>query len=111
MGIRIAINSDVVIHNCWEWEHIPIWWSWKVKNLRIYIGICNLPRVRLFDLSRFKNLKTVVIDRDSFYYVERVKISGLNQLESVTINYWSLMNPSSIRFESDDMRLMRDRSS
>ena len=112
MGIRIAINSDVVIHNCWEWEHIPIWWSWKVKNLRIYGGSCrNSPWVRSFDLSRYKNLKTLDVGRWCFWDVKRVKISGLNQLESVTINYWSLMNHSSIRFESDDMRLMRDRSS
>ena len=83
-----------------------------MKNLRIYGGSCrNSPWVRSFDLSRYKNLKTLDVGRWCFWDVKRVKISGLNQLESVTINYWSLMNPSSIRFESDDMRLMRDRSS
>ena len=107
MGIRIAINSDVVIHNCWEWEHIPIWWSWKVKNLRINDCTCYYtPWVRSFDLSRYKNLKTLDVGEWCFRYVKRVKISGLNQLESVSISYSSLMNPSSIRFESKDRELM-----
>ena len=107
MGVRIAINSDVVIHNCWEWEHLPIWWSWKVKNLRINDCTCYYtPWVRSFDLSRYKNLKTLDVGEWCFRYVKRVKISGLNQLESVSISYSSLMNPSSIRFESKDRELM-----
>ncbi|KAK8797880.1 hypothetical protein WA171_005409 [Blastocystis sp. BT1] len=101
MSIRIAINSDVRIHNCWEWEHMPIWWSWKVKNLRINDCTCYYtPWVRSFDLSRYKNLKTLDVGEWCFRYVKRVKISGLNQLESVSISYSSLMNPSSIRFEN-----------
>ena len=100
MGIRIAINSDVVIHNCWEWEHLPIWWSWKVKNLRIYA-----PWVRSFDLSRYKNLKTLYVGW-GFWYVNQVKISGLNQLESVSIDGRSLQYLTSIRFESEDIELI-----
>ena len=83
MSIRIAINSDVRIHNCWEWEHIPIWWSWKVKNLRINDPTCYYtPWVRSFDLSRYKNLKTLDVGERSFRYA------------------------NSIRFESENMELM-----
>ena len=64
-----------------------MWWSWKVKNLKINDNTCSyIPRVRSFDLSRYKNLKTLDIGSSSFYHVKRVKISGLNQLESVSIN-------------------------
>ncbi|KNB41308.1 hypothetical protein JH06_5663 [Blastocystis sp. subtype 4] len=49
---------------------------------------------------RYKNLKTLDVGRWCFWDVKRVKISGLNQLESVSISYQSLMNPSSIRFEN-----------
>ena len=107
MSIRIAINSDVVIHNCWEWEHMPIWWSWKVKNLEVSYENCYYtPWMRSFDLSGYKNLKTLYVGERSFNGVKRVKISGLNQLESVSISYSSLMNPSSIQFESEDTELM-----
>ena len=77
-----------------------------MKNLRIYGGSCrNSPWVRSFDLSRYKNLKTLYVGW-GFWYVNQVKISGLNQLESVSIDGGSLMNPSSIRFESEDIELM-----
>ena len=105
MGIRTAFNSDLVIHNCWEWEHIPIWWSWKVKGLRINDDTCSdTPWVISFDLSRFKNLKTLDVGLRSFYRVKRVEISGLNQLESVIIRCRSLRYPSSIRFESERVK-------
>ena len=94
MGVRIAINSDVVVLNCWEWEHMPIWWSWKVKNLKINGHTCHLtPWVISFDLSRYKNLKTLDIGRGCFFYVKGVKISELNELESVKIGFG---NPESL---------------
>ena len=108
MGIRMAfVEDDVVIHNCWEWEHIPIWWSWKVKILRINDKTCYYESwVRSFDLSRYKNLKTLDVGYRSFYHVKQVKISGLKQLESVYIGGSSLEYPSSMRFESKNMELI-----
>ena len=107
MGIRIAFNGDLRIHNCWEWEHIPMWWSWKVKSLRIDSYTCSYsPWIRSFDLSRYKNLKSLYVGDDSFYYVKRFELKGLKKLESVDIGYSSLRYPSSIRYESEEMELM-----
>ena len=106
MGIRIAFNSDVVIHNCWEWEHIPNWWSWKVKNLKINYDSCwDTLWMISFDLCRYKNLKTLEIGR-GFINVDQVKLSGLNELESVYIGYRSLAHPSSTVIESDNIQLL-----
>ena len=106
MGIRIAINSDVVIHNCWEWEHIPNWWSWKVKILKINYDSCwDTLWMISFDLCRYKNLKSLEIGR-GFKGVDQVKLSGLNELESVYIGYYSLTSPSSTVIESDDIQLL-----
>jgi len=78
-----------------------------VKNLRINGHTCYYtPWARSFDLSRYKNLKTLDVGSWCFRYVKRVKISGLNQLESVTIGWDSLETPSSIRFESEDRELI-----
>ena len=86
MSIRIAFSSDLVIHNCWEWEHIPMWWRWKVKNLKINDNTCSdTHRVRVFDLSQYKNLVTVEIGSDTFGYVKHVSISELNELESLKL--------------------------
>ena len=77
-----------------------------MKNLRIYGGSCrNSPWVRSFDLSRYKNLKTLDVGW-GFWYVNQVKISGLNQLESVSIDGRSLQYLTSIRFESEDIELI-----
>ena len=106
MGIRIAFNSDVVIHNCWEWEHIPNWWSWKVKILKINYDSCwDTLWMISFDLCRYKNLKSLEIGR-GFKGVDQVKLSGLNELESVYIGYYSLTSPSSTVIESDDIQLL-----
>ena len=88
MGIRIAFNSDLRIHNCWEWEHIPMWWSWKVKSLTTDYGTCwDSPWIRSFDLSRYKNLKSLYVGGRSFEYVKQLELKGLKKLESVDIEY------------------------
>ena len=107
MGIRIAFNSDLRIHNCWEWANTPIWWSWKVKRLSIDYGTCSYPPwIVSFDLSRYKNLKSLYVGERSFKYVKRFKLKGLKKLESVDIGYHSLKYPSSIIFESEEMEWM-----
>ena len=88
MGIRIAFNSDLRIHNYWEWEHIPMWWSWKVKSLSIDDDTCYYsPWIVSFDLSRYKNLKSLYVGGRSFEYVKQLELKGLKKLESVDIEY------------------------
>ena len=61
-----------------------MWWRWKVKNLKIKDNMCSdIHRVRVFDLSQYKNLVTVEIGSDTFAYVKHVSISELNELESL----------------------------
>ena len=77
-----------------------------MKNLRINDCTCYYtPWVRSFDLSRYKNLKTLEIGR-GFINVDQVKLSGLNELESVYIGYRSLAHPSSTVIESDNIQLL-----
>ena len=104
MGIRMAfIEDDVTIHNCWEWEHIPIWWSWKVKNLRISDYTCSYtPWMRSFDLSGFRNIKTINIGSDCFYYIKQVKISGLKRIECGRFGDSSFQNTESLVLTSDN---------
>ena len=78
-----------------------------MKNLKMDYGTCSyVPWATSFDLSRFKNLKTLVVESLSFIHVNRVKISGLNQLESVIIGYGSLDYLYSIRLESEKEKIM-----
>ena len=59
-----------------------------------------------FDLSRYKNLKSLYVGGSCFRYVKQFELKGLKKLESVDIGYHSLRYPSSIIFESEEMELM-----
>lgn len=103
MGIRIAFNSDLRIHNWWEWEHIPIWWSWKVKSLRIAYRTCyDSPWIVSFDLSRYKNLKSLYVGDYSFRYVKRFELKGLKKLDSVDIRGHSFQSAESLIMDSNN---------
>ena len=56
-----------------------------VTEIRIGSGECNSEEFRVLDLSQYKNLKSVVIEDDSYEFVEELKMIGLNELESVEI--------------------------
>ena len=56
-----------------------------VTEIRIGSGECNSEKYTVLDLSKFKNLKTVVIGDGSYRRVNEVKLTGLNELESVVI--------------------------
>ena len=78
-----------------------------MKNLKIKNGTCyNTPWMKVFDLSGYKNLNTIDVGSDCFYYMNRVKIGGLNELESVIIGNYSFPHPSSMLFESENMESM-----
>ena len=46
---------------------------------------CNANKITVLDLSKYLNLKNVVIGDGSFVYVNEVSIIGLSELESVVI--------------------------
>ena len=103
MGIRIAFNSDLRIHNCWEWEHIPMWWSWKVKSLIIAYHTCwDTDWIVSFDLSRYKNLKSLYVEDYSFRYVKQFELKGLKKLESVDIRDRSFYYTESLIMDSNN---------
>ena len=56
-----------------------------VTEIRIGSGECNSEEFRVLDLSQYKNLKSVVIEDDSYEFVEELKLTGLSELESVEI--------------------------
>ena len=56
-----------------------------VTEIRIGSGKCNSEEFRVLDLSQYKNLKSVVIEDDSYEFVEELKLTGLSELESVEI--------------------------
>ena len=46
---------------------------------------CRDPSFTVLDLTRFTNVRRIVIGHDAFMYVEEVKMIGLNELENVVI--------------------------
>ena len=57
-----------------------------MKNLKINDNTCSdTHKVRVFDLSQYKNLVTVDIGSDTFAYVKHISISELNELESLKL--------------------------
>ena len=56
-----------------------------MTEIRIGSGKCNSEEFRVLDLSQYKNLKSVVIEDDSYEFVEELKLTGLSELESVEI--------------------------
>ena len=78
-----------------------------MKSLRIDSYTCSYsPWIKSFDLSRYKNLKSLYVGGRSFRYVKQFELKGLKKLESVDIGYDSLEYPSSIIFESEEMEWM-----
>ena len=78
-----------------------------MKSLRIDYDTCFYPPwIVSFDLSRYKNLKSLYVGDWSFRYVKRFELKGLKKLESVEIGHDSLEYPSSIIFESEEMEWM-----
>ena len=56
-----------------------------MTEIRIGSEECNSEEFGVMDLSRYKNLKSVVIGDASYKYVDELKLIGLSELESVEI--------------------------
>ena len=57
----------------------------SVSEIIFNSGIINDPSFTALDLSRFENVRRVVIGDESFMYVNETSIVGLSELESVEI--------------------------
>ena len=79
--VIIVEDLRVEIHNWNEWEHV----NERVTELVIPPNCCNETKWSVFDVSRLKWLKSIEIGYKCFENVEKVKLIGLNQLESVVI--------------------------
>ena len=59
-----------------------------MKSLSFDYGTCwNADWIVSFDLSRYKNLKSLYVGGSCFYYVKQFELKGSNKLESVDIEY------------------------
>lgn len=46
---------------------------------------CNSANVTVLDLSKYPKLKSIEIGKDSFMYADKLRMVGMNELESVFI--------------------------
>ena len=65
-----------------------------VTEIHIEDGKCNSKRFTVLDLSRYKNLKSVVIGNGCFKNVIELKLNGLGGLKSVVVGIGSFSNKS-----------------
>ena len=65
--------------------HLVPFFPSLVTEIRIGSEECNYEEFGVMDLSRYKNLKSVVIGDASYKYVNELKMIGLSKLESVEI--------------------------
>ena len=59
--------------------------SSTVTEIIVENRCCRDPSFTALDLTRFTNVRRIVIGHDAFMYVEEVKLIGLSELESVEI--------------------------
>ena len=59
--------------------------SSTVTEIIVENRCCRDPSFTVLDLTRFTNVRRIVIGHDAFMYVEEVKLIGLSELESVEI--------------------------
>ena len=71
-----------------------------VTEITVPSSTMNDASLTMLDLSRFRRLKKIVIRSDCFMYVRKVKMIGLNELESVVIGENSFTRYKSTSFIS-----------
>ena len=65
------------------WSSSPV--SSYITQLEIDEFKCNSANVTVLDLSKYPKLKSVMIGKDSFWYADKLRMVGMNALESVII--------------------------
>ena len=63
----------------------------SIEDLRIASGTGNRVDVKELDLTAFQNLQTLCIEERCFLFVERVRILGLQHLNSIDIGKFCFM--------------------
>ena len=83
----------VIIGIVWYSQRRPCYCAhllpFLVTEIRIGSEECNSEDFGVMDLSRYKNLKSVVIGDASYKHVNELKLIGLSELESVEIGEFS----------------------
>ena len=80
-GLTAKGDLRVEIHNWNEWEKV----NKRVTELVIPSKCCNEAEWSVFDVSRLRWLKSIVIGDECFENVDEVKLIGMNRLERVLI--------------------------
>ena len=68
----------------------------SVTEIVFNSAILNDPSFTVLNLTRFENVTSVVIDDESFMYMDELKLIGLNELESVVIGMNSFLSNSGV---------------
>ena len=122
MGAGVLYNRDeVVIHNG-EWvnnrplltrveltDKNPLLHN-RVEELIVKDNSCNGKEWKSLDLSLLSKLRKLRIGDECFDKVERVKLNGLNELESVVVgdNSFGLENEKVTSFEMKDCKKVEE---
>ena len=100
VGMIVALTLLVllIIGIVWYSQRRPCYFAhllpFLVTKIRVGSGECNIEEFPVLDLSRFKNLRSVVIGDGSYKYVNELNINGLNKLESIVIGEYGFQRAS-----------------
>ena len=96
--VVLALLVLLIVGIVWYSQRRPCYFAHLLPSLvteiRIGSGECNSEEFPVLDLSRFKNLRSVVIGDGSYKYVNELNINGLNELESVVIGEYGFQRAS-----------------
>ena len=96
--VAVALLVLLIIGIVWYSQRRPCYFAhllpFLVTEIRIGSGKCNIDEFPVLDLSRFKNLKSVVIGDGSYKCVSVLYINGLNKLESLVIGEYGFRRAS-----------------
>ena len=81
VAVKSVTDYTVSVKSLNEWKNLVV----TVRHVRIVSNCCNEEEMKAFDLSAFKQLKSLVVGDDCFGNVSDARIIGLNQLESVVV--------------------------
>ena len=99
--VAIVALVLLIIGSVWYAQRRPCYFAhllpFLVTKIRIESGECNREEFPVLDLSRFKNLKSVVIGDGSYRRVNEVNTNGLNKLESIVIGDECFMNVNEVK--------------
>lgn len=104
VAVKSVTDYAVSVKGLNEWKNLVV----SVRYVTIASNCCNEDEMKAFDLSAFKQLKSIVIGDDCFGNVSDTRIIGLNQLESVVVgkNSFTKQKNGSIKNKNSKFYLM-----